>query len=375
MTTKHVNKSSGATLKTSEATYRAGTTYRTSPDSDLLFDYNLSGAPDGETTGTVNGNKTITYYYSDGVNSYDLTVKFVDQSGTELASAQTKKLKEGTEYLCDFESVSGYELDTENLPKNSKGRISADTTVTYVYKKVQSEPIKVHYYNSNGWSKVCIYAYDDSGETTKLLTGDWPGTAMTSDGGNMYSYTISGASSAKVMFTDGADTNTQQEPGANQPGYEANGEIWVQNQTLSFNAKVVVSYIDEKGNKLAEDKVISGQKVTSGDKYTTEGLSSQTTEPIIIGNAQGSWSAGVKNVIYMYPSGEPIGDVILGDVDQNGEVKLADAILIQKTMVTGKDFTGNVKRAADVVNLRDAIIIQNYTIGLIKKDLGIGKAV
>ena len=382
VTTKHIEKSSGRVLKTTESVYRQGTTYRTAPDGDLLFDYALSGAPEGETTGVVNGNKTITYYYaSDGIDSYNLTVKYVDEGGNALAPQITKKLKEGSEYSSDFETISGYELDTDKLPQNIFGTISADTTVSYVYKKSEAQPIKVHYYNSNSWPTVCIYAYDDSGATTKLLTGEWPGTAMTSEGGNMYSYTVKGSENAKVMFTDGAVSNTRQEPGANQPGYEANGEVWIQNQKVSFNAKVIVSYIDGKGNKLDNDKVITGSKVSSDDKYQTQGLESQTVKPVIIGNPSGSWTSGVRNVIYIYPDAQKPGEtVILGDADDNGEIRLSDAIQIQKYALYEKALSARLRAASDVdkngiVNLRDAIIVQRYNLNLLKKDFGIGKPV
>ena len=51
----------------------------------------------------------------------------------------------------------------------------------------------------------------------------WPGTAMNNDGDNWYSYTISGYSSAKVIFSNnGAD----QYPAQNQEGLTVSGEKW-----------------------------------------------------------------------------------------------------------------------------------------------------
>lgn len=304
ITTNHVNRNTGEIIKTSEAIYKEGTTYRTSADSDILFDYILDGDPQGETTGTVNGNKTITYYYvPDTVASYTLTTRFVDQNGTSIAQEQTKRLKDGNSYTAEFETISGYELDTDKLPGNASGTISADTTVTYVYKVAEYDPLKIHYYNSNGWSRVHLYSYDDSGATVNLLSGGWPGTAMTAEGSNWYVYPDIDIQTARAMFTNGAASGTLQEPGANQPGYEVSGEVWIQNQTVSFNSKVIVSYIDTNGNKLADDEVITGTRVTSDESYVTEGLASQTSTPVIIGNASGKWSVGTKHVIYIYPSG------------------------------------------------------------------------
>ena len=394
ITTKHINKNTGAVIKTSEATYKQGTTYRTAPDSDILFDYNLSGAADGETTGTVTGNKTITYYYvPDSVQSFTLTTKFVDQSGKSLATEQVKKLKDGSSYTTEFEDVTGYELDTANLPGNASGVISADTTVTYVYKKAAYDPLKIHYYNSNSWTSVYLYSYDDSGTVSKKLSGEWPGTAMTSEGSGWYTYPEIDTQSAKAMFTNGAATGTLQEPGSNQPGYEVSGEVWIQNKTVSFSSKVVVSYIDSNGAKLAEDKVILGTKVTSSDTYTTEGLSSQTSAPVVIGNASGSWSIGTKNVIYIYPNGttdpvtdpvtdptNPYASLILGDVNLDDKVNLRDAIFIQKIMVTDGLFSDKQLVTGDVdkngtVNLRDAILIQRYTLRMLDGTIGIGEPI
>ena len=155
VTTNHVNKNTGEVIKTTEATYKEGTTYRTAPDSDVLFDYILDGEADGETTGTVTQNKTVTYYYvPDTVASFTLTTKFVDQNGESIAPENTQKLKDGSEYTTEFKTIAGYELDTTKLPGNAAGTISANTTVTYVYKVATYEPLKIHYYNSNGWSRV-----------------------------------------------------------------------------------------------------------------------------------------------------------------------------------------------------------------------------
>nr|WP_255882218.1 MULTISPECIES: type I pullulanase [unclassified Ruminococcus] len=394
VTTKHVNKNTGEVIKTNEATYKAGTTYRTNADSDILFDYNLSGTPVGETTGVVNSDKTVTYYYvPDSVAGFTLTTKFVDQSGKSLATQQTKKLKDGSSYTTDFETVSGYELDTSKLPNNASGTIRANTTVTYVYKASAYDPLKIHYYNSNGWSKVCLYSYDDYGAVSKNLSGEWPGSAMTSEGSSWYTYPSIDVQMAKAMFTNGAASGTLQEPGANQPGYEVTGEVWIKNQTVSFNSKVVVSYIDSNGKKLAEDKVITGTKVTASDSYTTEGLASQSSTPVIIGNASGKWSVGTKNVIYIYgsdvidptipttdPVTDPISTLILGDVNLDKKVNLRDAITIQLVMAKSDGFTAEQELTGDIdkngeVNLRDAIVLQKYVLQLLENDLGIGQPI
>ncbi|HEX2939375.1 MAG TPA: starch-binding protein, partial [Ruminiclostridium sp.] len=67
----------------------------------------------------------------------------------------------------------------------------------------------------SGWGAPNIYVYDDSGSTVRTVAA-WPGVAMTSNGTNIYSYTLpSGWTTAKVIF----NYNGQQIPGANQPGF------------------------------------------------------------------------------------------------------------------------------------------------------------
>ena len=78
---------------------------------------------------------------------------------------------------------------------------------------------------------------------------------------------------------------------------------------------------------------------------------------------------------------EPQPTVLLGDVSLDGSVDLKDAILIQKSHITGKGFTDSALLAADVdgngtVQLRDAIIVQRYVLGLLTNNIyGVGEAV
>ncbi len=83
---------------------------------------------------------------------------------------------------------------------------------------VSENEIVVHYYNENNWESPYIYYYNDGNTPVS-----WQGTAMNNDGDNWYSYTISGYSSAKVIFSNnGAD----QYPAQNQEGLTVSGEKW-----------------------------------------------------------------------------------------------------------------------------------------------------
>lgn len=67
-------------------------------------------------------------------------------------------------------------------------------------------------------------------------------------------------------------------------------------------------------------------------------------------------------------------NLVIGDTDLDGNVKLLDAIAIQKSLVTGTNLTGDAKTCADVdqngkIQLRDALIIQRYVLGLLTDNI------
>ncbi|MGN0550357.1 MAG: type I pullulanase [Acutalibacteraceae bacterium] len=379
VTVNHVDKATNEVIKTTESLYKVGTTYRTQADSDVLFDYKLDSIQ-GKADGTVTDDVTVTYYYtSDGIPSYMLTVQYVNQSGKVLKAEKTTKMKQGTSYSEPHEFITGYELDTTKLPTNAFGTITADTTVKYVYKQIVSGKVKIHYYNSKGWNPPYVYAYTDAGSN---LTGAWPGKAMTADpdtGNKWYTYAELSATQANVMFTNGAKTNTVQEPGANMPGYPARGEVWIQNGTTAFNTEVIVSHINKNGEKLTDDVIVEGNKVKSTSRYVTKPLAGYDT-PTVLGNPNGYWTQGVTNVIYVYNTSEkptvpptdptapptiPGDRYMLGDADMNGEVTVRDVLKIQEDLAKIHVLTGVNKTAADVnangsLEMGDILEIQKY---------------
>lgn len=99
---------------------------------------------------------------------------------------------------------------------------------------VSENEIVVHYYNENNWESPYIYYYNDGNTPVS-----WPGTAMNNDGDNWYSYTISGYSSAKVIFSNnGAD----QYPAQNQEGLTVSGEKWYKSGSFYDQKKYGILY-------------------------------------------------------------------------------------------------------------------------------------
>lgn len=389
VTTKHIEKSTGNVLKTSSVQVKQGNTYKTSADSALLEDYLLVGT-EGVESGTV-GTQDITviyYYQKDTTPSYTLTTKYVSQNGTELKASETKKLKQGATYSAVPQTISGYELDTTKLPATASGTISANTEVVFVYKSTDAiSGVKVHYYNANNWGSVTIYAYDERTGTAKMLSGGWPGSAMTAEGNGWYTYPEINSDYAQVIFTNGSGT---QEPGANQPGYEVSGEVWLKNGVSYFGSKVVVSHIDTNGKKLADDVVIEGTQKSTSDTYTTSAISSLGTVVATLGNTTGNWSKDTINVIYVYESRtEPPTDpteppteptepptepgyqtVTIGEVSGDGRISIADAILVMRKTLDGNvsqtDILTKTKMDANKdgkISGADAVLILRYAMG------------
>lgn len=382
VTIKHIDDS-GNVLKTSTAKYADGTTYRTYPDTTILYDYTLKDTQ-GVTSGTVTGGKNynVTYVYSSsGIRSGYVTVNYVDENGESIKDTVSTKYREGDSYSVPFTSIQGYQLDTDKYPANTTGTFNGtNTTINFVYKALDSTSSVVHYYNSNNWSNVRCYAYTDSGEEPN---GKWNNaTVMTSEGNGWLKCTIP-APSSYVMF----HTNSQQEPGANETGYLVSGEAWVQNKKLSFSSKVITSHIDAAtGEKIADDEILIQSKVSSDDTYKTSPLPGRT-DVIAPVNASGNLSSGIINVVYLYTSSErpstapstvtpttapvtqPTEKILIGDVNLNGAINVLDATAVQKYIVKLITLSDKALIAAarcdadgedDIVNVKDATYIQMY---------------
>ena len=366
VTIKHIDDS-GNVLKTSTAKYADGTTYRTYPDTTILYDYTLKDTQ-GVTSGTVTGGKNynVTYVYSSsGIRSGYVTVNYVDENGESIKDTVSTKYREGDSYSVPFTSIQGYQLDTDKYPANTTGTFNGtNTTINFVYKALDSTSSVVHYYNSNNWSNVRCYAYTDGGEEPN---GKWNNaTVMTSEGNGWLKCTIP-APSSYVMF----HTNSQQEPGANETGYLVSGEAWIDAAT---------------GEKIADDEILIQSKVSSDDTYKTSPLSGRT-DVIAPVNASGNLSSGIINVVYLYTSSErpstapstvtpttapvtqPTEKILIGDVNLNGAINVLDATAVQKYIVKLITLSDKALIAAarcdadgenDIVSVKDATYIQMY---------------
>lgn len=92
---------------------------------------------------------------------------------------------------------------------------------TWYQNRPEIQTTKIHYYNENGWSEPYIYYYSDNENPV-----NWPGTAMNSDGGNWYSFSVNDVENVKVIFSN---NGANQNPAQNQEGYSVSGEKWYLN--------------------------------------------------------------------------------------------------------------------------------------------------
>ena len=413
LTINHVDDK-GTVLKSQTAKYRAGSTYRAIPDSNLLYDYDLKDTQ-GATSGKVeaNGKYSVTFVYSkSGAGSGYVKVSYVDQNGKALKDEFSTRYKVGTAYSTVPAEIQGYQLDTDRYPANTVGTFSGDINVKYVYKPLEASQSVVHWKNTKGWSNVRCYAYYVAGASIVEPNGVWDkAPVMTNDssmGSGWLTSTVKSPMS-RVMF----HTTTQQEPGQGEDGYLVSGEAWIENGVVSFSTKIITSHIDvATGKKLADDVVVNTGKVKSTDTYTTQPLAGRT-DVIAPANASGNYSAGVVNVVYLYGGAEeqpttvkptepqpttvkptepqpttvkptepqpttvkptepqpttapnPGERILIGDVNGDGVVNISDATEIQRIAAEFYVPDEKTKRAADtdgngVVTVVDATYIQRY---------------
>lgn len=105
--------------------------------------------------------------------------------------------------------------------------------------------VKVHFYKPSDWSKANIYYYNDGAEGAK-----WPGTQMTAEGDNWYSYTITDLTNPRIIFNDGSG---KQIPGAGEAGKLATEESWFKdgqwtNQKPNLTTGEINIYVEKPDN-------------------------------------------------------------------------------------------------------------------------------
>ena len=375
LTTNHYLN--GELYKTEKTKYRTGTTYRAIKNAELLKK-NVVTNTVGTPSGKISSDVTVSYYYeSNGKALADLTVQYVDGTGKKLTPDMVYSLEKNENYSIPVCSVQGYQLNTDKYPAETTGVFEGeDKTITFTYKNLTSSNIIVHYYKSSviDGNPLC-YAYTDDGY--KPL-GEWTEqskqrmTKDTAQGNGWWKITVPVAS-ANIMFHG---VNGGQEPGQNEPGYVASGEVYIKDHVMTITPTLVVSHINVyTGEKMKPDEVKT-EKHLNTDQYTTSADSSIADKLYAApANANGFYTAGTTNIVYLYegekptPPTEPptivVARYLTGDATCDGKVDIDDVTYIQLNLVNYVLFDDNNNRNADVdgsktITIRDANYIQRY---------------
>lgn len=208
-----------------------------------------------------------TYVWEEKIGQ--VTVNYIDESGTALASSDTLiGLKIDEAYTTTPKVIPGYQV--KEIQGNADGVFTrTDQTVSYVYERIAGAPVTVNYKDTEG-------ALLDS----ETLNGLW-GDAWTASSKNIPGY--------EVIDTPEKET----------------GVFGDNPQTLDYVYKkllpgeVLVEYLDEDGNAITDAKVLTGLHGTAYETSapTIEGFELKTTP----NNANGTFDQDKsQKVTYVY---------------------------------------------------------------------------
>ena len=197
--------------------------------------------------------------------------------------------------------------------KASDGSTTSDPE-TYTYTKSDNTAQMVYFDNSSyNWSSV--YAYIYAGETGVAA---WPGTQMQKDSTGYFALEVpEGFEDGLVIFTESKDATDHRYPADREPGLplEGKSKIFKANNQL-------VDYVDPVPT---------------------------TPVPTVA------------------PTTAPVGNILIGDTNGDGNVTISDATLIQLHAANQQKLTGDRLNAADTnkdgaVNVTDATMVQLYLV-------------
>ena len=305
VTVKHINKTTGETIKTETMAGLIGDSYQTSPLAEIS-DYYTVDSVEGPTTGTYSENEaTVTYYYVfDSQNNGTIKVSYVDAStGAEIADSDFKYGKIGTTYSVSPKTIKNYEVD-ESLTNNATGTVKSGTTnVVFKYNYVEPTNVMVHYYNSNNWSSVSMYVYDESDPNNVVeYAGKWPGQAMKAENDGWFYGEVDAETATFIANNAGA--GAQDPSGVGTSGYNVTGEVWIKNGKVYPTGKVNVRYVSSDGKVLATETLkgmADGSTSYKTSAKTFDGYTLSETPS----NATGIFSESAITVTYVYKSDTP----------------------------------------------------------------------
>ena len=335
VTVNHIIKSSGKVYSTTKLSGALGSSYTTSPLQTLLDSGYKVSSVSGSTSGvySTSGAEVNYYYELDTENFGTVEVQYVDAStGATIADSDIYSGRVGTAYSYSPKTITNYEVDL-SLTSNASGTVkSGTTTVIFKYNYVEPENVIVHYYNSNNWSDVAMYVYDESTGSAIQYTGAWPGKLMTNDGNGWYSGTVDAQS---ATFIANNNNNGSQDPsGVGSSGYSVTGEVWIKNGKVYQTGKVTVKYVDTDGKVLATETLkgmADGSTAYTTSAKAIDGYTLKTTPS----NATGVFSTTPVTVTYVYESDTPVTPLTNTSTISKTTITKGDSITIKASATGG----------------------------------------
>ncbi|MCD2247195.1 MucBP domain-containing protein [Listeria marthii] len=249
--------------------------------------------------------QTVRYIYSKNpLPAENITVKYTDEEGMELAASDTLSGHVDEDYVTTAKAITGYTL--METPSNAEGKFTDSAQiVTYVYRAIQAEPILA--------KEVTVNYQDELGakiSETEVLTGEI-GETYTTVAKTIEGYTlIENPTNADGIFSETPQTVTY--------------VYQLQNNPIAAN--VTVKHLDENKNELVTSEVLSG---TAGGAYTTKPKQIDGYSLVKVpNNAGGNFTTEAQTVIYLYKKNTiPTSNIIVKYEDETGK-ELATSIVL-----------------------------------------------
>lgn len=334
--------------------YAQGSSYDVADAANQKIQYYTLDSVQGDLTGTVTGNVNINVYYTRNQN--DVVIRYLEKgTDTVLADPVSYTLDQGDTYDVSEDAnktISYYSIDSVN--GTVSGTLSVDTEIIVYYTRNQNT-VTVQYLEKDSETVLADPViktfsqgtkYDVSAETEKSIThysissidGSATGTIENNLTITVWYTRNRGSVIAEYVDEDGKplDDNAvlnglveeeYQTQAKEFYGYiltevpaNASGKFSEQTITVTYvyalrPAQVIVSYVDEDGNELAESETVKGNVF---DSYQTEAKTiygytlTQTPD-----NAKGEMTEEDITVTYVYRLKESVVRVLYQDTNGN----------------------------------------------------------
>lgn len=249
--------------------------------------YKLTRIPNNASGQFSDDDQTVSYIYKkEVVAGGDVTVKYVDSHGKNIANDIVKSGNVGEDYTTEQKNIEGYSF--KEVQGNISGKFqNQPQTVIYVYTK---NPVIAANVTVN-------YVDEDSNQISEdVVKSGNIGDIYNTEQKDINGYTfkeVKGNTTGK--FTDQAQTVTY---------------VYRKNEIPNITGTILVKYIDTEGNSISEDIVKSG---TVGEGYSTEkkDINGYTFKEMK-GNKTGQFTEQVQTVTYVYAKNKtnPVGPAL-----------------------------------------------------------------